>query len=81
MAKAVHCSYELPVGDLIPAQTTTTTVTPRRVQMFRCHEGETIAWRFGRQSGLVVADVDGVVSIPDLYLTTTPTTLELRRTP
>jgi len=59
----------------------TVDVTPRRVQRFRCLPGEEVTWTFGGDSGSVTADGDGAVTVPGLKLTTTPTTLKLRRAP
>ena len=55
-------------------------VTPRRVQAFRCLPGETIAWAFRDQQGVVTADATGAVTVPDLAIDTAPGTLVLTRT-
>ena len=55
------------------------TVTPRRVQRFRCLPSERVRWRFGAASGVVEADADGVVTIRDLEVKTTPEVLVLER--
>ncbi len=56
-------------------------VTPRRVQRFLCHPGETVAWQLGPQSGTVTADAGGVVTVPGLLLSTAFETLRLQRIP
>ena len=55
-------------------------VTPRRVQAFRCVPGETIAWSFRDQQGLVTADASGAVTVPALAVDTAWATLVLTRT-
>lgn len=54
-------------------------VTPRRATAFRPGAGETVRYRFGDASGMVVANADGTVTVPSLAITTTSTTLELER--
>lgn len=54
-------------------------LTPRRVQAFKCRPGELVNWRFGAQSGQVQADSRGTITVPQLPLTDTWTTLELSR--
>ena len=54
-------------------------VTPRRVQGFQLAPGEVIGWRFGDLSGEVVADDQGVVTVPRLPLTHDWVTLTLAR--
>jgi hypothetical protein len=54
-------------------------VTPRRTQAFRCRPGESVRWSYGGASGTVQAGADGAVTIPQLPLTTTWTTLRLTR--
>ncbi len=54
-------------------------VTPRRVQRFICDPGESVAWSFGSLAGQVIADDQGVITVPQLPLTDTWTTLELSR--
>lgn len=67
-------------GDLRPDQgPIRVTVTPRRVQRFRCLPSERVRWRFGAASGVVEADADGVVTIRDLEVKTTPEILVLER--
>ncbi|RZO59366.1 MAG: hypothetical protein EVA89_16360 [Sandaracinaceae bacterium] len=57
----------------------TVDVTPRRVRRFRCLPGETLRWRFGEQSGAVIADDEGAVTVPGLALGAEPVTLVLTR--
>lgn len=57
----------------------TTRVTPRRTQAFRCRPGETVDYRVGSKSGSAVADETGAVTIPDVELGTSWTTLEITR--
>ena len=54
-------------------------VTPRRVRGFVCRPGEQVSWSFGGASGTVTADKTGAVTVPLLQLTTSWTTLRLRR--
>jgi len=54
-------------------------VTVRRARHFRCHPGEVISWEFGGLAGEVVAGADGAVTVPQLPMTTTWTTLVLSR--
>ncbi|MFW5739545.1 MAG: hypothetical protein ACOC1F_04190, partial [Myxococcota bacterium] len=56
-------------------------VTPRRVRRFTCLAGEAIEWSFGEQSGTVTANADGSVTVPQLPLDVTKTTLVLTRAP
>lgn len=56
-------------------------VSPRRLSSFRLKPGESVHFRFGEASGAVVADGDGTVTVPSLPITTTPTVLELERSP
>jgi hypothetical protein len=54
-------------------------VSIRRVQHFQCLPGESIAWTLGEQSGSVVADDAGLVTVEKLKLTTQWQTLVLQR--
>lgn len=54
-------------------------VTPRRIRHFVCLPGETIAWSFAGQSGVVETNADGSVTVPEIELDTTPRTLVLTR--
>jgi hypothetical protein len=54
-------------------------VTPRRVRAFRCRPGEEIRWTFGAASGRAIADARGEVTVVDVPVTATPTTLVLER--
>jgi hypothetical protein len=56
-------------------------VTPRRVQAFRCRPGEPIRWQLGAQQGMATADATGAITVPGLRLTTDWATLVLRRAP
>lgn len=55
-------------------------VTPRRVQNFLLAPNETVRWSFGDLEGTVTAQADGSVTVPQLGLDNTATTLILRRT-
>lgn len=68
------------VGDVRPDDSVIrVTVTPRRVQRFRCLPGERVTWSFGDVSGEVVADADGAVTVRDLPIATAPEVLVLER--
>ncbi len=68
------------VGDLrLSEESIRASVTPRRVQRFRCLPGERVVWTFGDRSGEVVADADGTVTVPDLAITSAPEVLVLER--
>lgn len=56
-------------------------VTPRRTQAFRARPGERIAWSFGQDSGEVVADAQGGITVRGLALELEWQTLELSRVP
>ncbi len=54
-------------------------VSLRRVSGFRCLPGETVRWSFGALAGTVLADAEGLVTIPDLIIGSSWTTLVLTR--
>jgi poly(3-hydroxybutyrate) depolymerase len=54
-------------------------VTPRRVQQFKCVEGETIHYTYDGESGVVKANADGSVTIPQIPVSTTKRILVLGR--
>lgn len=54
-------------------------VTMRRVSRFRCLPGESVHWEFGADSGVVQAQADGSITVPQLPLTTSWTVLRMRR--
>lgn len=68
------------VGDVRPnASPIRVSVTPRRVQRFRCLPNERVAWSFGDVSGEVRADANGAVTIPGLAITEAAEVLVLER--
>lgn len=79
-----HSRFELPLRavrgpeDMGPP---VVDVTPRRVQRFHCLPGERIHWKFGPDSGTVLADAEGAVTVPGLRLRDTWTVLVLTREP
>jgi hypothetical protein len=50
--------------------TATPALTVRHPRVFKIHPGEKIMWKFGTQSGNVMADAKGEVTINNLQLTT-----------
>jgi len=50
-------------------------VSLRRTQKFKCLPGSKVTWTFGAASGTATADTQGVITIPQLPLTTTWTKL------
>ncbi len=52
-------------------------ITPRRIQNFPINAGETVAWKYNGQSGTVVADATGHVTIPQLPISKKPRRLVL----
>ncbi|MCI8386907.1 MAG: prolyl oligopeptidase family serine peptidase [Clostridiales bacterium] len=57
----------------------TADVSIRRLQSFKIAPNEKIKWAFGNDSGEIIADENGLVTIDDLKITQTPATLELKR--
>jgi hypothetical protein len=55
-------------------------MTPRRLQRFRIAPHEAVAWSFGTQRGIAVANADGELTLPALEVDATWRTLELTRT-
>ncbi len=53
-------------------------VTPRRIRNFSIRAGERVAWEYAGQSGTVMADATGHVTIPQLTITAKPRALVLR---
>jgi hypothetical protein len=71
-------------GDLDIPTTSTADVTLRRLQAFHVEAGTTCSWRMmvdgrARQSGEVVADAEGLLTIPRLVIETAPAQLTLER--
>ena len=62
----------------IPTESTAD-VSLRRLQNFRVAPNESVIWSFGAKSGEVVADKNGLVTIPELTITDAPTTLKLSK--
>ena len=62
----------------IPAQTIAD-VTLRRIQKFRLSPGETITWTFGEQKGIAAADTHGILTLPELIITSSSKKLTLRK--
>lgn len=54
-------------------------VTPRRLQRFQVMPGERIRWQYGKDQGEVRADATGSVTIPQLSIGNSATTLKLSR--
>ncbi len=54
-------------------------VSLRRLQEFKIGPNEEIEWRFGPASGSVVADKNGLATIPELTITTEPQVLVLTK--
>jgi hypothetical protein len=63
---------------VLPAKVT---ITVREPQAFVTAAGETVTWQLGEATGTVVADERGLVTVPDLPVTTEWTTLTLTRAP
>ncbi|MBQ8286218.1 MAG: hypothetical protein IJZ10_07940, partial [Thermoguttaceae bacterium] len=57
----------------------TADVSLRRLQRFEVKPGEKLRWTFGAKSGEIVADENGLPTIPRLTTTQTPTILKLER--
>jgi len=57
----------------------TADVSLRRLQRFEVKPGEKLRWTFGAQKGEIVADENGLPTIPRLTTTQTPTILKLER--
>ncbi|MFC1706118.1 hypothetical protein ACFL59_04740 [Planctomycetota bacterium] len=64
------------VAGTLPAQVH---VTVRRTQRFRPQPGQPVSWSFGALSGTASADQDGVVTVPNLPLTSAWTRLVLEQ--
>jgi pimeloyl-ACP methyl ester carboxylesterase len=62
----------------IPKESTAD-VTLRRLQAFRVAPSEAVKWAFGGRTGEVRGDARGVVTVPGLTVTGTPTTLTLTK--
>jgi hypothetical protein len=62
------------------AATARVRMTPRRLQRFRIAPHEAVAWSFGTQRGIAVANADGELTLPALEVDATWRTLELTRT-
>jgi len=71
-------SKDLSTAFSIPRQATTD-VSLRRLQRFRVAPGQTVDWQFGTSRGQVTTDANGLISIPGLSLTPTPTSLIIRQ--
>ncbi|MBR4751353.1 MAG: hypothetical protein IK077_06305 [Thermoguttaceae bacterium] len=54
-------------------------VSIRRLQLFKIQPNEEIKWRFGTKSGVVQADKNGLVTIPELTTTDKPCALILEK--
>ncbi|NOZ53108.1 MAG: hypothetical protein GXP08_08200 [Gammaproteobacteria bacterium] len=57
----------------------TTDVTMRRIQNFQLLPGEAVRWRYKDASGIVSANADGSVTVPNLEMASTYTVLTLTR--
>ena len=57
----------------------TADVSLRRLQQFEVEPGQRVQWQFGKAGGEVVADDDGLITIPGLTLTDVPETLTINR--
>lgn len=68
---------DLKTSFAVPTEATAD-VTLRRVQKLRLAPGATAYWTFGRASGEVKADAQGIVTVPGLKITTESTTLTVR---
>ena len=62
----------------IPEQSTAD-VSLRRIQNLEIAPGSTLSWTFGSRQGTVVADSNGLVTIPGLSITGSPSPLTLRK--
>ena len=58
----------------------TADVSLRRLQQFRIRPNESIRWSFGTQSGIAEADAHGLLTLPRLEITASPTLLKLSGT-
>lgn len=54
-------------------------VSLRRLQKFAIQPNETVSWSYGDKSGTVVADKNGLVTIPALTVSVEPTVLKLSK--
>jgi len=54
-------------------------VSLRRVQNMQVMPGQSVRWTFGEVQGEVVADATGLITIPGLRITATPTTLTVHK--
>ena len=60
-------------------ETATVDVTLRRLQQFDLEPNETFRWAFGDEKGKGVVDASGLITVSNLTLTSSPTTLTIRR--
>ncbi|MGI5832667.1 MAG: hypothetical protein ACOX6D_09105 [Thermoguttaceae bacterium] len=72
-------SEELNSKIFTPPTEATADVSLRRLQMFRIAPGEAVDWEFAGTSGTVIADKDGLITIPNLKIETVPAVLSLSR--
>lgn len=56
-------------------QQATTDVSLRRIQGLQVSPEQTFQWQFGEAEGMVEADADGLITIPNLTITAEPSTL------
>jgi hypothetical protein len=62
----------------IPAESTAD-ISLRRLQNFKVLPNEEIKWQFGSNSGVVRADKNGLITIPELTVTDKPSVLTLEK--
>lgn len=62
----------------IPAESTAD-ISLRRLQNFKAQPNEEIKWQFGSNSGVVRADKNGLITIPELSVTDKPSVLTLEK--
>ena len=72
-------SEELNSKIFTPPTEATADVSLRRLQMFRVATGEAVDWEFAGTSGTVIADKDGLITIPNLKIESVPAVLSLSR--
>jgi hypothetical protein len=53
-------------------------VSLRRIQYLKIKPGQTVQWQFGRETGEVQADEDGLITIPGLNITEAASTLLIK---
>ncbi|MBT3380805.1 MAG: hypothetical protein HN742_01455 [Lentisphaerae bacterium] len=71
-SKDVKTRFTIPSG-------ATADVSVRRIQAMQVKPGQAVSWSFGDLTGSVTADAEGVITVPDLRITSVPAALTILR--